>query len=269
MKGLKIVVLAKQVPDTRNVGKDAMKADGTVNRAALPAIFNPEDLNALEQALRIKDKIEGTTVHILTMGPGRAAEIIREAMYRGADGGYLLSDRAFAGSDTLATSYALACALRNLQTDLLICGRQAIDGDTAQVGPEMAEHLGIPQITGALKIDYADGKFVVVRENESSVQTLACAAPLLVTVTRAEKEPRFASIKGKMKARKAAIPTLTVADLAIDAKLVGLSGSPTKVKKVFTPEVPVVKSEIINEEDIDKAVDMLFDKLVEAKIITR
>ena len=149
MKGLKIVVLAKQVPDTRNVGKDAMKADGTVNRAALPAIFNPEDLNALEQALRIKDKIEGTTVHILTMGPGRAAEIIREAMYRGADGGYLLSDRAFAGSDTLATSYALACALRNLQTDLLICGRQAIDGDTAQVGPQVAEKLWLPQVTYA------------------------------------------------------------------------------------------------------------------------
>ena len=126
MKGLKIVVLAKQVPDTRNVGKDAMKADGTVNRAALPAIFNPEDLNALEQALRLKDTIEGTTVHVLTMGPGRAAEIIREAMYRGADGGYLLSDRAFAGSDTLATSYALSCALRNLEYDLIICGRPAM-----------------------------------------------------------------------------------------------------------------------------------------------
>ena len=108
----KIVVLAKQVPDTRNVGKDAMKADGTVNRAALPAIYNPEDLNALEQALRLKSKIEGATVHILTMGPARAAEIIRESMYRGADGGYLLSGREFAGSDTLATSYALACAIR-------------------------------------------------------------------------------------------------------------------------------------------------------------
>jgi len=162
MKGLKIVVLAKQVPDTRNVGKDAMKADGTVNRAALPAIFNPEDLNALEQALRIKDKIEGTTVHILTMGPGRAAEIIREAMYRGADGGYLLSDRAFAGSDTLATSYALACALRNLQTDLLICGRQAIDGDTAQVGPQVAEKLGLPQVTYAEDIlDITAGKITI------------------------------------------------------------------------------------------------------------
>ena len=152
MKGLKIVVLAKQVPDTRNVGKDAMKADGTVNRAALPAIFNPEDLNALEQALRLKDTIEGTTVHVLTMGPGRAAEIIREAMYRGADGGYLLSDRAFAGSDTLATSYALSCALRNLEYDLIVCGRQAIDGDTAQVGPQVAEKLALPQVTYAEEI---------------------------------------------------------------------------------------------------------------------
>lgn len=158
MKGLKIVVLAKQVPDTRNVGKDAMKADGTVNRAALPAIFNPEDLNALEQALRLKDTIEGTTVHVLTMGPGRAAEIIREAMYRGADGGYLLSDRAFAGSDTLATSYALSCALRNLEYDLIICGRQAIDGDTAQVGPQVAEKLALPQVTYAEEIQGCDGK---------------------------------------------------------------------------------------------------------------
>jgi electron transfer flavoprotein beta subunit len=130
MKGLKIIVLAKQVPDTRNVGKDAMKADGTVNRAALPAIFNPEDLNALEQALRVKDQIPGATVSILTMGPGRAAEIIREGLFRGADNGYLLTDRAFAGSDTLATSYALACAIKALGgADLIICGRQAIDGE--------------------------------------------------------------------------------------------------------------------------------------------
>jgi electron transfer flavoprotein beta subunit len=135
---LNILVLAKQVPDTRNVGKDAMTAEGTVNRAALPAIFNPEDLNALEQALRLKDQIPGTTVTVLTMGPFRAAEIIREALYRGADSGYVLSDRAFAGSDTLATSYALSCAIRNLKNiDLIICGRQAIDGDTAQVGPQV------------------------------------------------------------------------------------------------------------------------------------
>ena len=129
---LKIVVLAKQVPDTRCVGKDAMNADGTINRAALPAIFNPEDLNALEQALRLKDTHPGSTVTILTMGPGRAAEIIREGLYRGADNGYLLTDRAFAGADTLATSYALATAIRKIgEYDLIIGGRQAIDGDTA------------------------------------------------------------------------------------------------------------------------------------------
>ena len=147
MGELRIVVLAKQVPDTRNVGKDAMKPDGTVNRGALPAIFNPEDLNALEQALRIKDQVAGTRVTLLTMGPPRAAEIIREGLYRGADDGVLLTDRAFAGSDTLATSYALACTLRKLKPDMVICGRQAIDGDTAQVGPQVAQKLGWPQIT--------------------------------------------------------------------------------------------------------------------------
>ncbi|MEI6143605.1 MAG: electron transfer flavoprotein subunit beta/FixA family protein, partial [Mariniphaga sp.] len=148
MKGLRIIVLAKQVPDTRNVGKDAMKADGTVNRAALPAIFNPEDLNALELALRLKDENPGTTVTVLTMGPGRAAEIIREGLYRGADGGVLLTDRAFAGSDTLATSYALSQAIREMgEFDLIIAGRQAIDGDTAQVGPQVAEKMGLPQVT--------------------------------------------------------------------------------------------------------------------------
>ena len=146
MEGLKIVVLAKQVPDTRNVGKDAMKADGTVNRAALPAIFNPEDLNALEMALTIKDAVPGTTVTLLTMGPGRAADILREGFFRGADDGILLTDRAFAGSDTLATSYALAQALRQYgRVDLVIAGRQAIDGDTAQVGPQVAEKLALPQ----------------------------------------------------------------------------------------------------------------------------
>lgn len=263
---MNIIVCLKQVPDTEAVKLNP--ETNTLVRDGVENIMNPFDRQALEAALMLKDK-EGAKVTVLTMGLPQATDILKEAIAMGADEGILLSDRALAGSDTLATSMALAAAVKHIgDYDLVMCGKQAVDGDTAQVGPEMAEHLGIPQITGALKIDYADGKFVVVRENESSVQTLACAAPLLVTVTRAEKEPRFASIKGKMKARKAAIPTLTVADLAIDAKLVGLSGSPTKVKKVFTPEVPVVKSEIINEEDIDKAVDMLFDKLVEAKIIT-
>ena len=146
---LKIVVLAKQVPDTRNVGKNAMKEDGTVNRAALPAIFNPDDLNALEQALRLKERYPDTTIELLTMGPGRAAEIIREGLFRGADGGILLTDRKFAGADTLATSYALTLAIRKMQPNLIIAGRQAIDGDTAQVGPQVAEKLNYPQVTYA------------------------------------------------------------------------------------------------------------------------
>lgn len=264
---MNIIVCLKQVPDTEAVKLNP--ETNTLVRDGVENIMNPFDRQALEAALMLKDK-EGAKVTVLTMGLPQATDILKEAIAMGADDGILLSDRALAGSDTLATSIALAAAVKHIGGyDLVMCGKQAVDGDTAQVGPEMAEHLGIPQITGALKVDFADGKFIVVRENESSVQTLACAAPLLITVTRAEKEPRFASIKGKMKARKAVIPTLTVADLAIDTKLVGLSGSPTKVKRVFTPEVAVVESEIINEEDTDKAVDMLFNKLVEAKIITR
>ena len=193
-----IVVLAKQVPDTRNVGKDAMKADGTVNRAALPAIYNPEDLNALEQALRLKSKIKGATVQILTMGPARAAEIIRESMYRGADGGYLLSGREFAGSDTLATSYALACAIRKMgKVDLIICGRQAIDGDTAQVGPQVAEKLGFPQITYAEEIlDLSDNKITVKRRLERGIEVVKGSLPMLVTVngSAANCRPRHAKL---------------------------------------------------------------------------
>src|SRR5512133_3573481 len=171
MKGLRIIVLAKQVPDTRNVGKDAMKADGTVNRAVLPAIFNPEDLNALELALRVKDQIPGTTVTILTMGPGRAAEIIREGLFRGADGGVLLTDRKFAGADTLATSYALSMAIKKMQPDIIIAGRQAIDGDTAQVGPQVAEKLNYPQVTYAEDIiEIKDGKLIVKRRLERGIE---------------------------------------------------------------------------------------------------
>ena len=179
---LKIVVLAKQVPDTRNVGKDAMTAEGTINRAALPAIFNPEDLNALEQALRLKETHPGSTVTMLTMGPGRAAEIIREGLYRGADGGYLLTDRAFAGADTLATSYALATAIRKIgEYDLIIGGRQAIDGDTAQVGPQVAEKLGLTQVTYAEEIlertrdkePFSHAEQAVLRHVKTAIAALA------------------------------------------------------------------------------------------------
>ncbi|MDR2448749.1 MAG: electron transfer flavoprotein subunit beta/FixA family protein [Prevotellaceae bacterium] len=253
---LKIVVLAKQVPDTRNVGKNAMKEDGTVNRAALPAIFNPEDLNALEQALRLKDRYPGTTVHLLTMGPGRAADVIREGLFRGADGGVLLTDRKFAGADTLATSYALAQALRKLQPHIVIAGRQAIDGDTAQVGPQVAEKLGWPQVTYAEEITSYDGKEMVIKRRlERGVETVSATLPLVVTVHASAPDcrPRHAKQLLKYKYAKTLteiqeagadydadlknadylrIPEWGVADVGGEETQFGLSGSPTKVKKI-------------------------------------
>jgi len=256
-KVTKIVVLAKQVPDTRNVGKDAMTPEGTVNRAALPAIFNPEDLNALEMALSLKDRVEGATVHVLTMGPQRAADIIRDAMFRGADGGYLLSGREFAGSDTLATSYALSCALRKIGPDIIIAGRQAIDGDTAQVGPQVAEKLALPQVTYAEEIvEIKDASLVIKRRLSSGTEVVECPVPAVVTVNASAPECRPRNAKRVMKfkcalagseiaaapdseaARRAvAKPYLQIvefaaADVDPDPQQLGLSGSPTKVKKI-------------------------------------
>ena len=264
---MNIVVCVKQVPDTAEVKIDPVT--NTLVRTGVPNIMNPFDRQALEAALILKDA-NGATVTVISMGPPQADEILKEAIAMGADDAALISDRALAGSDTLATSFALAAAVKKVgAVDLVLCGKQAIDGDTAQVGPEMAEHLDIPQVTGALKIVADGAKLLVDRDNESSSQTIAVEMPALVTVTRAEKEPRFASIKGKMKARKAQIPTLTVADLDIDPATVGLKGSPTKVKKAFTPTPPEINGEIITEEDADAAVDMLFEKLVKAEVITR
>jgi len=280
-----IVVLAKQVPDTRNVGKDAMKADGTVNRAALPAIYNPEDLNALEQALRLKSKIKGATVYILTMGPARAAEIIRESMYRGADGGYLLSGREFAGSDTLATSYALACAIRNMgKVDLIICGRQAIDGDTAQVGPQVAEKLGLPQITYAEEIlDLSDNKITVKRRLERGVEVVKGSLPMLVTVNGSAANCRPRHAKLTMKYKHAATSTekqeqgsdytdlydihpylnITewgVNDIQHDVKWLGLTGSPTKVKQIESVVFTAKESKRLTASDLD--IESLMKELI-------
>ena len=284
MKGLKIVVLAKQVPDTRNVGKDAMKADGTVNRAALPAIFNPEDLNALEQALQLKDKFEGSTVHILTMGPGRAAEIIREAMYRGADGGYLLSDRAFAGSDTLATSYAISCALKNLTYDVIVCGRQAIDGDTAQVGPQVAEKLGLPQVTYAEEVQQCDGKKMIIKRRlERGIEVVECPFPCVVTVngSAAPCRPRNARLVMKYKYAKAAqesqdadedyltlvnerpylkLTEWSVNDITCEAGELGLNGSPTKVKNIESVVFQAKESKVLTPADAD--MDAMMKELI-------
>lgn len=278
---LKIVVLAKQVPDTRNVGKDAMNADGTINRAALPAIFNPEDLNALEQALRLKDTHPGSTVTILTMGPGRAAEIIREGLYRGADNGYLLTDRAFAGADTLATSYALATAIRKIgEYDIIVGGRQAIDGDTAQVGPQVAEKLGLPQVTYVEEIqEVKDGRIRVKRHIDGGVETVEGPLPIVLTVngSAAPCRPRNAKLVQKYKRalggqEKAAItkdgaelpyaslyesrPYLnitewSVADVNGDTKQCGLSGSPTKVKKIENIIFQAKESKTFTGSDAD------------------
>ena len=241
-QNLKILVLAKQVPDTRNVGKDAMTPEGTVNRAALPAIFNPEDLNALEAALRLKDRVAGSTVHILTMGPQRAADIIRDAMFRGADSGYLLSGREFAGSDTLATSYALSCALKKIAPDVIFAGRQAIDGDTAQVGPQVAEKLGLPQVTYAEEIlEVREGALVIKRRLEHGTEVVECPIPAVVTVnaSAAECRPRNAKrvMKYKGALRGAAKEYLRIvewaaADVDPDPAQLGLQGSPTKVKRI-------------------------------------
>jgi len=285
MNGLKIVVLAKQVPDTRNVGKDAMKADGTVNRAALSAIFNPEDLNALEQALRLKDKYEGTSITILTMGPGRAAEIIREGLYRGADNGILLSDRAFAGSDTLATSYALSCSLKEIKgIDIIIAGRQAIDGDTAQVGPQVAEKLSLPQITYVEEILSAENSIIKVKRRlENGVELVQGTMPMLLTVNESAPDcrPRNAKFLMKYKHAKAAserqksgddyiniiadrpylnIDEWSVNDIVSLKEELGLQGSPTKVKSIENVVFKAKESKVLQGTDDD--LDDLMKELI-------
>ena len=286
---LKIVVLAKQVPDTRNVGKDAMTAEGTVNRAALPAIFNPEDLNALEQALRIKEQHPDTTVGLLTMGPPRAGEIIREGLYRGADTGWLLTDRLFAGADTLATSYALATAIKKIgDVDLVIGGRQAIDGDTAQVGPQVAQKLGLNQVTYAEEILKGEnGKATIRRMIDGGVEVVEAPLPLVVTVNGSAAECRPANAKLVMKYKYAACPlevadddkrkalraerpylNLTqwsVADVDGDPSQCGMSGSPTKVKEVQSIAFQAKESKTLTGADADiegLIVELLNDKII-------
>ena len=287
---LKIVVLAKQVPDTRNVGPDAMTPQGTVNRAALPAIFNPEDLNALEQALRLTDQNPGSTIHILTMGPPRATEVIREGLYRGTDGGYLLTDRAFAGADTLATSYALSMAIRKIGVpDLIIGGRQAIDGDTAQVGPQVAQKLGLNQITYVTSIDeIKDGQITVTRHIDGGVERVQAPLPLLLTVNGDAASCRPRNAKLVMKYKRATAPmerpaeglpyaeeydkksylTVTqwgVADVDGDLEQCGLAGSPTKVKAVQNIVFKAKESKQLTAADAD--VESLVKELLDSHTI--
>lgn len=286
---LKIVVLAKQVPDTRNVGKDAMTAEGTVNRAALPAIFNPEDLNALEQALRIKDQNPGSTVGILTMGPPRAGEIIRQGLYRGADEGWLLTDRKSAGADTLATSYFLAKGIEKIgNVDIVIGGRQAIDGDTAQVGPQVAQKLGLNQVTYAEEVvKIEDGKATIRRHIDGGVETVETPLPVLITVNGSAAPARPCNAKLVMKYKYATCPmerkgdepwnslyetrpylTLgqwSIADCGADYDQCGLAGSPTKVKTVQNIVFQAKESKTLTGSDND--VESLVKELLNEKII--
>lgn len=287
--GLRIIVLAKQVPDTRNVGKDAMKDDGTINRAALPAIFNPEDLNALEQALQLKDAHPGSTVTLLTMGLPRAAEVVREGLYRGADGGVVLTDRPLGGADTLATSYSLAQAIRRMgPVDIIIGGRQAIDGDTAQVGPQVAEKLNMPQVTYAERIEVADGKATVKRRIQRGFETVECPLPLVVTVNGSADacRPRNARLVMKYKhavtpSERAALPAERqalvdgrsglliqewgVKDIEADAAQIGMAGSPTQVKGIVNVVFQAKEARRIDGDDA--ALEGLVKELVAGHII--
>ena len=304
-KALKIVVLAKQVPDTRNVGKDAMTPEGTVNRAALPAIFNPEDLNALEQALRLKEQNPGSTVGLLTMGPPRAGEIIRQGLFRGADTGWLLTDRLFAGADTLATSYALATAIKKIgDVDIVIGGRQAIDGDTAQVGPQVAQKLGLNQVTYAEEIlnieerrtENGERKTIATirRHIDGGVETVEVPLPCVITVNGSAAPCRPCNAKLVMKYKYALCPSeevesgkwkvergklehlrkdrpyltlnqWSVADVDGDPNQCGLSGSPTKVKTVQNIVFQAKESKTLTASDAD--VEGLIKELLDEKII--
>ena len=290
---MKIVVLAKQVPDTRNVGPDAMTPEGTVNRAALPAVFNPEDLNALEQALRLKDQFPGSTISVVTMGLPKSAEVIREALYRGADQGYVVTDRCLGGADTLATSYTLSQAIRKIgDFDISLGGRQAIDGDTAQVGPQIAEKLGLTQVTYAeeiLSVDPEAHRIVIKRHIDGGVETVEAPLPLVVTVNgsaapcrprhakrvikyknatvKAERTPENAEKYAELIARK---PFLDItqwgaADIEADMAQVGKAGSPTNVKAVQNIVFKAKDSRTMTASDAD--VEGLIIELLNEKII--
>lgn len=255
----KIVVLAKQVPDTANVTGDAMKPDGTVNRAALPAVFNPEDLNALEMGLTIGERL-GMEVHVVTMGPPGAVNVLKHALYMGTDRVWLVTDRKFAGADTLATSKVLAAAIRELgDVQLVLAGRQAIDGDTAQVGPQVAEKLDFSQVTyvsGLLEL--SDDRLTVERDGETRTEIIRTGFPVLLTVTGSANEPRypnaqrmrryFRSSAGEPGDRAAIIPVLTQTDLELPEPECGLQGSPTKVHKIKSITLTGTDLQLFNPE---------------------
>lgn len=290
MKPIKIVVLAKQVPDTRNVGPDAMKPDGTVNRGILPTIFNPDDLHALEFALQIKDKVPGTEVIILTMGPKRAADIVREGYYRGADYGLMVSDRRFGGADTLATSYTLAMTIKKIgDVDMVLAGVQAIDGDTAQTGPQTAEKINFPQVTYIEElIDLGENDITVKRRLDKGIEIVKSPFPVLMTVNGTFDKCRSRNVKQLLKYKYARtntelgreedfikelveersylhIPEWNVEDIDAEMSKIGLAGSPTKVNKVESIVMKASEAKVL--DDSQESIDLMVGELISSHVI--
>lgn len=260
---MNIVVCIKQVPDTAEVRINP--ETNTLIRDGVPSIINPYDLHAVEAGLQIREKT-GATVTVMTMGPPQAETALRDAIAMGADSGVLLTDRAFAGSDTWATAYALAKAIKHLGGDIVLCGKQAIDGDTAQVGPEIAEFLGIPHVAYVRKInDLTDGRIVVERLMDDGFDVVESTLPVLLTVVRELNVPRLPSLKGKMAAKKAEIRKLSAADIGAEEENLGLKGSPTQVRNIFAPEAR--KDRKMLEGTADEKVEALLKELVGLKCL--
>jgi electron transfer flavoprotein alpha/beta subunit len=262
---VEIIVCVKQVPDTTEVKIDPVT--NTLIRQGVPSIVNPFDKNAVEAALQLKEAYGGK-VTILSMGPPQAKDALKECLAMGADSAILVSDRAFGGSDTLATSYTLAAAVKKIGSyDIILFGKQAIDGDTAQVGPETAEHLGIAQVTYASKIEVSGNLARVEREREEGYEIIEVRLPAVVTVIKTfNYEPRYPTVKGTMKANRTEITVWTAADLIVREEKLGLKGSPTQVRKIFTPPRRV-QGVVIEKDSAKEAVAELMQRLSDAKIV--
>ncbi|HAQ40645.1 MAG TPA: electron transfer flavoprotein subunit beta [Clostridiales bacterium] len=260
---MNIVVCIKQVPDTTEVRLDPKT--GTLIREGVPSIINPDDKAGLEAALRLKDE-QGAHVTVVSMGPPQADLALREAMAMGADEAILLSDRAFGGADTWATSTTIAAALKNLKYDLIITGRQAIDGDTAQVGPQIAEHLGLPNISYAEDIKVEDGYIIVKRQYEDRYHTIKAKLPILITALAELNEPRYMTPGGIFDAfREKKVTAWSLKDITVDTDNIGLKGSPTKVKKSFTKGAKSA-GKVFNLEPQESA-ELIVEKMKEKFII--
>lgn len=262
---MKIIVCIKQVPNTSEV---KINPDGTLKRDGVPSIMNPDDKSGLEFALQLKDQYDAE-VSVITMGPQQAKKVLAEAIAMGADSAYLLTDRAFAGADTLATSKALAAALKKIGYDLIIAGRQAIDGDTAQVGPQIAEHLGLPQVSYVTSVNKVEGGYEVKRQFEDRYQLLRVPEKALLTVLSNAVKPRYMRVKGIMNVSanvEEKINILTVNDVEVDIAQMGLKGSPTKVKETRNKEFSA-NHDVRDGLDSREAAKLIVEKLQERHIL--